>query len=160
MFSKSEDQSSHIVESDNDPIVRFKRHVDEYKGQADALRPILTACRDAAIRAYGDMDKEDRPDMMFNVNALNGVVSVIIMMMAKTLDVVPILIRELAKEGLRSGDKKFEDKKAFGIIDTREYQITDNVVLKVMLTGESCSLKQVGVKEVPVYEMECKQTGD
>ena len=84
-----------------------------------------------------------------------------IALIVKRLDEVNDLFKELAKEGYRT-DKEdtFEDLKLLETIPMREYNLGPNLSVAAMVLspredGPSCRMEQVGVKEVPVYEMKC-----
>jgi hypothetical protein len=43
----------------------------------------------------------------------------------------------------------------FDVIGMRVYELTRDVQLMVMLSGDRCKMVQVGTKEVPVYDIKC-----
>lgn len=143
------------TENDNDPIRQYQSEVQQTMQRAERLRPILRAVQDAIQRA----------DVKASVavgkrNQLHPKIEV--MMFCERLDETVTLFRELAKEGLRT-DKKdsHKDHNLYDVIALREYNLGPDVSVIVMLGGlneegrPACRMEQVGVKEVPVYEMKC-----
>ena len=134
----------------DDPIRSFQAQLRKFNTYDDNLRPTMTACEEAIERA------ELSDAIAFTVNVRNQRPTLIMMAILSSLDPIPKLMRELAKNGLRNVDKEYEDEKMFDVIDSRTYIITDTLQLKVMLTGETCQLVETGTKVVPVYEMKCE----
>lgn len=144
------------MELENDPIRQFQSEIDELKYKVERLRPVLRSCQEAAIRA--------EVKVSISVGKRNQLrPKVEMMMICKTLDETVPLFRELAKDGIRT-DKQdtHKDAKLFDMVAMREYNLGPDVSLVAMLFedknefGESrCRMEQVGVKEVPVYEMKC-----
>lgn len=143
------------LENCNDPIRQYQAEVQETMRRAERLRPIVRACQDAIERA--------------DVNASIAVgkrnqlrPQVEIMLMCKRLDETVALFRELAKEGLRT-DKtdSHKDHNLYDVMAVREYNLGPDVTVIAMLFGRNedggptCRMEQVGVKEVPIYEMKC-----
>ena len=146
-----------IPTQENDPIRKFQAEVQEATNRAERLRPIVKACQEAIERAEAkaSINVRGRSQLRPKVE---------IMLLCKTLDETVPLFRELAKEGLRT-DKtnSHKDHNLLEAIAMREYNLGPDVVVIAMLLsdkgkegdGPKCRMEQVGVKEVPVYEMKC-----
>lgn len=141
---------------ENDPIRQFQSEMEDTIRKAERLRPILRSVQDAIQRA----------DVKASVlvgkrNQLRPQVEV--MMLCKRLEETVVLFRELAKEGLRTDkSESHKDHNLFNVIAMREYNLGPDVMVIAMLAGGNddsegprCRMEQVGVKEVPVYEMKC-----
>lgn len=145
-----------VMESqENDPIRKFQSQLQETLERAERLRPIVRACQDAVQRA--------EVKASIGVGTRNQLrPQVEIMMCCGRLDDTIPLFRELAKEGFRT-DKKdtHKDHNLFDVMAMREYNLGPDVKVIALLTqgrddsGPKCRMEQVGVKEVPVYEMRC-----
>lgn len=142
---------------ENDPIRQFQAEVQETMDRAERLRPIVKACQEAIDRA-----EAKAAIMVGKRNQLKPKVE--IMLTCETLDETVPLFRELAKEGLRTNKTdSHKDHNVFEVIAMREYNLGPDVTVIAMLfggksedgDGPKCRMEQVGVKEVPVYEMKC-----
>jgi hypothetical protein len=131
----------------DDPIRRFQHDLQKQHDDAEQLRPLLRACQDAIERAASQAAA--------TISCEGLRVQICLMLFADTLDDAVVLMRELAKEGIRSRDKKFRDANLFDVIGMRVYELTRDVQLMVMLSGDRCKMVQVGTKEVPVYDIKC-----
>jgi hypothetical protein len=136
----------------DDPIRAYQHEQQSLSTNAEQLRPILKACQDAVSRANSQAIPKIR------TMGLQPVIYLILA--ASEMKEATNLMRELAKEGIRSHDKKFHDRNLFDAIGMREYELTKSVYLSVMLLGETCKMVQVGTKEVPVYDIQCGETLD
>lgn len=134
---------------EQDPIRRYQHDLRQLSEAAENMRPLLKACEDAIARAGS------KAVCALKTSGMRPHIDV--MLMAKSLDESVVLLRELAKEGLHSKEKKFEDRSLADVISMRTYALTPQVSLTVMLMGDQCKLKQVGTKVVPVFEMRCGQ---
>lgn len=143
-----------MEETGNDPIRQFQAEVKSTMERAERLRPIVRACQDAIERS--------------GVKASIGVgrrnqlrPKVEIMLVCDRLEDTVPLFRELAKEGLRTNKQDtHKDHNLFDVFAMREYDLGPDVMVLAVLAGgkddgPKCRMEQVGVKEVPVYEMKC-----
>lgn len=139
----------------NDPIRSYQTRMYDLAKLAEELRPILKACEDAVARSE------------ISANPLVGVrdplkPKVELVVMANQLKEVVGLLRELAKEGLHvEKDEAPKDTNIFDFAAMRTYKLGSTVEVSVMIIGNDgegpvCKAKQVGVKEVPIYEIECE----
>jgi hypothetical protein len=138
----------------NDPIREFQTAMQRKIDNAERLRPLVKSCQDAMQRADGK-----GTIIITDRHGSRPIVE--IMLICERLDDTVPLFRELAKEGLKT-DKKdtHKDHQAFEIIAMREYNLgPDLKVIATIFTSKdskgTCRMEQVGVKEVPVYEMKC-----
>lgn len=136
----------------NDPIRKYQDDLRKMSDSAEFLRPTVGACQDAIERAGG------KAGLCLTSQGMTP--SIHIMLFADSLDEGVVLMRELAKEGIHSKDKKYQDRNLFDTIAMREYQLWPDVKLTVMLSGEQCKMVQVGTKEVPVYDIQCGKEDD
>lgn len=143
------------TETENDPIRQFQSELEGMKNSADRLRPIVKSCEEAIFRS--DCKASVTVALRNNRNP-----KVNIMFFCKTLNEVIPLLRELAKEGLHTNKSKtHQDRSLFDVISLREYDLGPQVTLMAMLSGvkdgdgPTCRMEQVGVEEVPIYEMKC-----
>jgi len=145
------------MENCNDPIRAFQAELDNKKVQAERLRPIIKVCEEAIQRC--DFKATISVDMLQSRNPKVRLTTIL-----NKLDDVTPLFRELAKEGLRTNkENPYKDHNAFDIMAMREYDLGNLTVMVVLITSKKedddgtprCRLEQVGVKEVPVYEMKC-----
>ena len=143
-----------VAVDENDPIRKFQSEISELSEKAERLRPLTNSCRDAIDRSgvsASFMVSQSGPRR----------VCVEIVAMVKKLDEVTPLFRELAKEGYRTKkDESPVDENMLDFIPVRHYKMGQDLSVRAMVLGnheqgESCRLEQVGVKEVPVYEMKC-----
>jgi len=143
------------MNEENDPIREFQSKVQRLNQLAEELRPIVRSCEDAILRAESKAT--------IDIQQITPVsLKVRIMLVCKHLKEPLPLLRELAKEGIHT-DKihTHEDYKVLDVLPMREYNLGKFVVLDVVLLsptdeeGQRCRVEQVGVKEVPVYEMKC-----
>lgn len=136
---------------ENDPIRKYQTQLRQAHERAEQLRPTLRACQDAIARAQSKA--------MAIITSEKGPYGdrpyINLMLATETLDDSVPLIRELAKDGIRSHEKQFEDQNLLDVLSIRRYKLTRDVTLSVLLTGEQCKMRQVGTKVVPVYEMQC-----
>ena len=142
---------------ENDPIRKFQAEVQETMEQAERLRPMVKACQEAIDRASAKASINISNRKRFKPK-------VEILLTCESLDETVPLFRELAKEGLRT-DKKdsHQDHNFLEVFAMREYNLGPDVtVIAVLINGKNkdgdgpkCRMEQVGVKEVPVYEMKC-----
>lgn len=145
-----------MPETNDDPIRKFQSEIQETMERAERLRPIVKACQEAIERAEANASI-----VVGKRNQLRPKVE--IMLICESLDETVPLFRELAKEGLRTNKKAtHKDHNLFDVIAMREYDLGPDVTVIAMLAGGSrddgsprCRMEQVGVKEVPVYEMKC-----
>lgn len=143
-------------DASDDPIRKFQATIQATMSRAERLRPFVRACQDAIERAGVKASIG-----VGNRNQLRPKVEV--MLFCGTLDETIPLFRELAKEGLKTNkDNTHKDHNLFEVIAMREYDLGPDVCVIAMLTGSKkedgaprCRMEQVGVKEVPVYEMKC-----
>lgn len=133
----------------DDPIRKYQSELNEMADKAEQLRPVLKACEDAIART----DRKAVPVLRTTRDRPH----ITLAMFAQDLKEATDLIKELAKEGIRSREKKHEDHNLFDAISMREYKLGEDVTLSVMLSGSQCKMEKVGTKEVPVYEMKCEQ---
>lgn len=138
----------------DDPIRKFQSDIQEKVNQAERLRPIVRACQDAIQRA------ESKASVVVSMARANRPKVEIMLICSRLEETVP-LFREMAKEGFHT-DKKdtHKDHNLFDVIAMREYNFGPDVsVIATVVPGDgvgsSCRMEQVGVKEVPVYEMKC-----
>jgi hypothetical protein len=141
---------------ENDPIHKFQADMQLIISQAEHLRPILRSCQDAIERS-----EMKASIVVAQRNSMRPTIE--IMAFCKRLDESIPLFRELAKEGLHT-DKNatHKDHNLFDVMAMRDYSLGPDVSVKILLStsskdedGPSCRMEQVGVKEVPVYEMRC-----
>ena len=150
--------------SENDPIREYQSLVRELMDRAERLRPLVRSCQEAiersGVKAQLTVGKRNpsRPQVE-------------IVMTCRRLDETLILFRELAKEGLRTDKSNtHEDHNIHNVLAMREYRLGPDVVVAALMVsikgggggddgggvdGPSCRMEQVGVKEVPVYEIKC-----
>lgn len=141
-----------------DPIREFQADLQRMADRAERLRPVLRACQDAIARA------ESTATIQISTRSLHADPHVHIMAVCKQrLDEMVPLFHELAKEGLKTDKQNSHtDNAAFDVLAMREYNLGHNLKVTAMLmpsrdgeNGPTCRIKKVGVKEVPVYEIEC-----
>ena len=141
----------------DDPIRAFQAELDNKKVQAERLRPVVKACEEALQRCGHKASLS--VDMIHSRNPKVRLTTVL----QKLEDITP-LFRELAKEGLRTNkENPYKDHNALDVMAMREYDLGDLSVVAVLVTSKKeredgtphCRLEQVGVKEVPIYEMKC-----
>ena len=138
----------------NDPIRECQDRLQKLQERAERLRPVLKSCEEAIQRS----------DVKASISVGNRRPTepkVEITMFCKNLKETVPLFRELAKEGLRTDkENTHEDRNVMKVIPMRIYSLGPDceVVAKVVTSGEpgdACRMEQVGVKEVPIYEMKC-----
>jgi hypothetical protein len=142
----------------NDPIREYQSKLKLLSNQAEFLRPTLRAVEDAIERSGVNAVVVVGKKRMYDPQ-------VEIAFFAKRLDESVPLLRELAKEGLKTDkDQVFKDELILSFVATREYNLGPSVILNVFLinglhnsdsSGPTCRMEQVGVKEVPIFEMKC-----
>lgn len=140
--------------SENDPIREYQNKMQQACEDAERLRPIVKSCGEAIERA----------GVIASISVQNTPPQVHLVVLIKQLkDTIP-LFRELAKEGLRTDkNDKPEDQKAFEVMAIRKYKMGPQLSVIAMMfptekEGEpTCRMVQTGVKEVPVYEMQCEE---
>ena len=140
----------------NDPIREFQQRLHEQHDRAESKRPIVRACQDAIQRAESKA--------IVSLDDGSSGVGVMITVPVKKLDDLIPLFRELAKEGLKTDkSQEPEDTKLMDVIGIRKYKLGAGVILTAFLlegdqkgSGDgNCRMVQTGVKEVPVYGVQC-----
>jgi hypothetical protein len=136
----------------DDPIRKYQHEQQSLANIAEELRPTLRACQDAISRS------ESKASPIIKTFGMRAIVY--IMLFADSMQDAVKLMRELAKEGIRSNEKEYHDRNLFDAIAMREYKLGELVQLSVLLAGGQCKMVQVGTKEVPVFDIQCGETVD
>lgn len=136
----------------DDPIRSFQATQQQRIEAAERLRPLIKACEEASTRA-GLVAH-------VSVNLHQGRPRVHLSVGCKDLKEIVPLFRELAKEGLKvDKGESHRDSNLFDVVPMREYNLGPDLMVVAMIMGgkegPNCRMEQVGVKEVPVYEMKC-----
>lgn len=144
----------------NDPIRSFQAEMEDLKDYAERLRPLINSIRDAVARAF-------EPNKFVNITVTQ--VSrkhpqIMVMLTADRAEESVPLFRELRKEGITTNkDKPYDDKKMLDVMPMRNYycngqDIIISVIFPMLDNGPdqpACRMEQVGIKEVPIYELKC-----
>ena len=132
----------------NRAIGAYHERLNELKSQALALAPVVGKCRNALTKAESSA--------VLSLETHNRTPVISITAAVENLNELKPVIAELAKVGIRrKNPSAYEDSKVMDMLASRHIEFEHDVHLTAIVVGEQCTMKQVGVKEVPIYEMNC-----
>lgn len=136
----------------NATLSRLDNAFDEYFEKSRQVINSSRAILKIILQTAEDLDLAVMPVPKFIPSGVN----ISCMMITESLEDVVILLKELAKHDVRRLDpSKYKDTNVLNVMSMRSFELTHNITLDVVLTGEKCRMVQTGTQEVPVYEMTC-----
>lgn len=145
----------------NDPIGKYQARLRESIDNAELLRPIVHSCKAA-------MDKSELKNQYTIMVGICGPwhPKVEIIVTVDDLRSIANALRELAKFDFQlDREHRPKDINIFDLAGSRMYKLGPYVRLyaiifgteKHPIAGSKCRLEQVGVEEVPIYEIRCPE---